>query len=123
MNNINVEIWGRKFDLYVSYQNFPDETVTPNQTATLNAIASVDFSESLINVKQYVLKHNEYDIKSNYIDNIFKYVVPKSILITRTKGNRVFAIMCHYKFDMEHGLAVVFENEKFKEVGSEDIIL
>lgn len=123
MNNINVEIWGRNFDLYVSYQNFPDETVTPNQTTTLEAITSVDFTESLINVKQYVLKHNAYDVKGNYIDNIFKYVMPKSILITRNENAREFAIMCNYKFDMEHGLAVVFENEKYKEVGSEDIIL
>lgn len=28
-----------------------------------------------------------------------------------------------YKFDMEHGFAVVFENGQFKRVGTQDIVL
>jgi hypothetical protein len=31
--------------------------------------------------------------------------------------------MCNYKFDMENGLAIVFENEEAIEVGKQDIIL
>ena len=44
-------------------------------------------------------------------------------MITREKEERVFAILCNYKFDIEHGLAVVYENEKFKTVGAQDITL
>ena len=36
---------------------------------------------------------------------------------------RVVAVMCDFKFDMENGLAIVFENEKFKEVGYQDLVL
>ena len=56
-------------------------------------------------------------------ENIFKYVMPKSIFVPHTKKHRIAAIMCNYKFDMEHGIAVVFENGKLKKVGTQDIVL
>lgn len=123
MNKVKVCIWEREFDLNITYQNFPGEEVTNNQIATLKHIPSVDFSEALTYVEQYIMKYNGFEIKESKIDNIFKYVMPKSIVITRDENTRVFAIMCNYKFDMEHGLAVVFENENCKEVGPQDLIL
>lgn len=123
MNKLQIHIWGRDFDLNVSYHNFPGEEVTNNQAMTLKAISSVDFSEALNSVEQYIMKYNGFEIKENNIDNIFKYVIPKSIVITRDENLRVFAIICNYRFDMEHGLAVVFENEKYKAVGPQDFIL
>ena len=57
------------------------------------------------------------------VDNIFKYVMPKNIYVPRNLKKRVVAIMCNYKFDTEHGIAVVFENEQFKEIGAQDIAL
>ena len=123
MNNVKVCIWGRSFNLPVSYQNFPDEEVTHTQQLTMDAVPSVDYSDSIVGVERYIMKYNESEITAGHIDNIFKYVMPKSILITRSDNVRCFAVMCNYKFDMEHGLAVVFENEKFKSVGVQDIIL
>ncbi len=123
MNKVNVCIWGRDFELPVSYQNYPGEEVTHMQQLTLNAIPSVDYSESLALIDQYIMKYNGSEVNEEHIDNIFKYVMPKSILITRNNTDRIFAVMCNYKFDMEHGLAVVFENEKYKAVGAQDIIL
>ena len=123
MHKVKACIWGRDFELNVSYQNFPDEEVTYNQELTVKSIASVDFSESLVNVEQYIMKYNGFEICENSIDNIFRYVMPKSILITRDEDTRIFAIMCNYKFDMEHGIAVVFENGKYKAVGQQDLIL
>ena len=38
-------------------------------------------------------------------------------------NSRVVAIMCNYKFDMEHGIAIVFKNEMFSKIVSQDIIL
>ncbi len=123
MNNVKVCIWGRDYELPVTYQNFPGEEVTNMQQLTLDAIPSVNYSDSLVFIKQYIMKYNGSEIATDNIDNIFKYVKPKSILVTRNEKLRCFAIMCKYKFDMEHGLAVVFENEKFKAVGAQDIIL
>ncbi len=123
MNKVKVCIWGRDFELPVSFQNYPGEEVTQVQQHTLDAIPSVNYSGSLASVEQYILKYNGTEIGSDHVDNIFKYVMPKNVLITRNDKDRQFAVMCNYKFDMEHGLAVVFENEEFKTVGAQDIIL
>lgn len=123
MNKVKACIWGRDFELSVSYQNFPGEEVTCNQRLTLEAVTSVDFAESLSGIKEYIMKYNSSEINGNSIDNIFKYVMPKSIIITRDESARVFGIMCNYKFDMEHGIAIVYENEKYKATGPQDLIL
>ena len=31
--------------------------------------------------------------------------------------------MCNFKLDMEHGIAVIFEDGKFKTAGPQDLIL
>lgn len=50
--------------------------------------------------------------------------MPKQIYIKRYVTNkRILALLCNFKFDLEHRLAVVFENGKFKEVEPQDIIL
>ena len=46
--------------------------------------------------------------------------MPESIFVKR--DGRV-AIMCRYKFDSEHGIAVVFKDNKFEQIGMQDIIL
>lgn len=123
MNEVKLRIWNRDFDLVYTYQNFPGEEITDIQNQTLELLPSVDFEESLSYVEQYILDGYSLELGLDEIDNIFKYVMPRSILITREPDKRVFAIMCNFKFDMEHGLAVVFENEKYKDVGSQDLIL
>lgn len=120
---LKVNIWGREFDLDVIYQNYPGEEVIVNQDKTADAIPDADFSSAQNAVEQYIMKYNSEELKGDMITNIFKYVIPKSLLIPREYDKRIFAIMCNYKFDMEHGLAVVFENEKYKSVGPQDIIL
>jgi len=121
--NKSVTIWEREFELPVSYQNFPGEEVTQVQKDTVDNIPAAEFNSSLESVKNYIKKWNAMDLNGDDISNIFKYVMPKSILVSRTNTKRVFAVMCNYKFDMEHGIAVVFENEKFKDAGPQDIIL
>ena len=48
--------------------------------------------------------------------------MPESLFVPRTE-KKTIAIMCNYKFDKEHGIAVVFEEGRLKEIGSQDIIL
>ena len=73
-------------------------------------------------IPKYIKKYNSRDLGEERIDNIFKYVIPKRIYITQSEEEE-FAIMCNYKFDMEHGIAVVYKGGKFKEAGPQDIIL
>lgn len=123
MSKIALSIWGREFNLDVIYETFTDKGVIDNQRLVLSKIADIDFSESKRAVEKYIIEENSEDLGSDKVDNIFKYVIPKSIFIVREAEMRIFAVMCKYKFDMEHGLAVVFENEKIKAVGPQDIIL
>jgi hypothetical protein len=73
-------------------------------------------------MKAHCLKENGAEI-GDKIDNIFKYVIPRSLYIPRKQEKQTVAMLCDYKFDMEHGIAVVFENGQFKKVGSQDIVL
>ena len=122
-NKVNLTIWGREFELNIVFQNYPREEVTPNQEKVVLSLETLDFGLSLNPLEEYILKYNSEDIDASEITNIFKYVMPKSILIPRENEKRVVALMCNYKFDMEHGLVIVFENEKYKTVGPQDIIL
>ena len=123
INRIKVSIWDREFDLEYDLQNFPGEMVTDNQKKAVEFISKTDFAESKVLVEQYIYKNNQADIKDGVIGNIFRYVMPKNIVIPREDDKVVFAILCDYKFDMEHGLAIVYEGTECKEIGTEDIIL
>ena len=123
MNNIKLEIWNRCFNLKVIFDCLDDEKILDNQKAALDNFLNTDITDSLDKVKTYCLKHNANDIETDTIENIFKYVIPKSVYVPRDAKKRVIAIMCEYRFDMEHGLAVVFENEKVKTICLQDYIL
>ena len=100
MSKCKITIWDRAFDLSVVYECYAGEEILESQR---EAFAG--------------------QLKDDGIENIFKYVMPKSIFVPHTKKHRIAAIMCNYKFDMEHGIAVVFENGKLKKVGTQDIVL
>ena len=123
MSKVKVQIWDRDFELSVSYQNFPGEETTENQWRTLSAVPSVDYSTAKAGVEEYIRKFFSAELGDDNLDNIFRFVMPKSVLIPRVEGVRVFAIMCNFKLDIEHGIAIIFENEKFKAAGPQDLIL
>lgn len=124
MNNKKARIWGRDFELRIVYQNFPGEDVTLAQEKSTASIDETDYCSALDMVKQYIKKWNADELREDTdISNIFRYVIPKSFLIPRKDDKATFAVMCNYKFDMEHGIAVLFENGKCKEVGPQDLVL
>lgn len=122
--NLKVNLWGRDFDLNGVMQCYPGEEPTQTQTEAWNKfISNANLSEETKKtVEKYVLKHGLSDTGVSEVDNIFKYVIPKSIIIPRSK-RLVVAIMCNFKFDPEQGIAILFENGEFKEVGPQDIAL
>ncbi len=122
MNDIRLKIWDRIFDLDIIYQNYSGE-VSHNQKNIAATISSVDFNDSLDDLKRYIIKKNSFEMDEGTINNIFRYVIPKCVFIPSINEKQVFAIMCSYKFDLEHGIAVIYENGCFKEVGPQDIIL
>ena len=124
MNKEKMNLWNRDFELYISYSCYPGEEITDIQkTAAQEFCQDTSIAaDALDELKKYVEKTSGSVVKANEIENIFKHVMPKSIFIPRTNSKMV-AIICNYKFDMENGIAVVFENGKLKEIGPQDIIL
>lgn len=122
MNKSTVKIWGREFELNIIYECYPGEEVLDIQRAEFESLTTDIIDSALDSVKQYVIKTSGKQIDTP-IDNIFKYVVPKSIFVPHNKKSPSIAIMCDYKFDMEHGIAVMFANGKYKVVGTQDDIL
>lgn len=124
MNKEKLSLWNREFELYISYSCYPGEEITDIQKSaaqefcddTSVAVAALD------EVKKYVEKTSDTGVKANEIENVFKFVMPKSIFVPRT-DSKIVAIICNYKFDKENGIAVVFENGQLKEIGPQEIIL
>ena len=118
-------IWGRQFDLRVVFDCFDDEEVLPIQEQALEEFLKADaaIENSKKQVENYILNDDYVELETDSTDNIFKYVIPTDIYLPRTPENRTAAILCDYRFDEEHGIAVVFENEQFKEIGTQDTVL
>lgn len=125
MSKCKINIWDRAFDLSVVYECYSGEEVLESQKEAFAMLEdnAKEVAGSLEAVKKYVRKTSAGQLMDESIENIFKYVMPKSIFVPHTKKHRIAAIMCNYKFDMEHGIAVVFENGKLKKIGSQDIVL
>lgn len=125
MNKYKLSIWGRNFELPLLYECYPDEEVIESQREAFAMFEanSATVAASLEHVKNYVETDEFARLNGDKIENIFKYVMPKEIFVPHTEKHRNVAIMCNYKFDIEHGIAVLFENGQFKKVGPQDIAL
>ena len=75
--------------------------------------------KSAAKLKKYCAKDDD----GGDMENLFRYVMPRYLFLPKVQKRRTVALMCDYRFDPEHGLALVFENEKLKEIGSQDLIL
>ena len=126
MNNIKMNVWGREFSLKAEFDVYPGEEADKAQEEAFNEFVNVSskaFCEAEESVKDYII-HNADDWPSGQtVDNIFKYVLPKTIYIPRNQQEHTVAILCDFRFDSEHGIAIIFSDGKLKEIGSEDIIL
>lgn len=125
MNKYKLSIWGRNFELPLLYECYHDEEVIESQREAFAMFEanSAAVAASLEHVKNYVETDEFARLNGDKIENIFKYVMPKEIFVPHTEKHRNVAIMCNYKFDIEHGIAVLFENGQFKKVGPQDIAL
>ena len=122
---MEIIIWGRTFDVPIEYDCYRGEEVTPIQEKALK-----DFSTHL----DWIQKSKKYveefcreslieDDENTEKDNIFSYIKPECIFIKRDSENPRVALMCKYKYDLEHGLAIVFAHDGKIKVGIQDIIL
>lgn len=122
--NKKIKVWGREFDLNVFFETYEKEEILDNQIKALDMF--IDASKVLLSsyreLEKYCL-NKDGDLIGNSIDNIFKYVIPEQIFVERNENKHVVALLCNYRFDEEHGLALIFENEKLRHIGPQDDIL
>lgn len=126
MNKVKINIWEREFELEVRYDCFEDEEeLLPAQEEAILKLLQYGnvINQSLDYVKEYCLSNDRDKFSEDNIDNIFKYVIPAYLYVMRKGSDRTVAIVCDYRFDLEHGIAVVFKNEKFYQIGTQDIIV
>lgn len=124
IDKLSLSIWGRVFELPVNYNCYEGENVTEEQIQLINKFIEhsewIKKSKDIVEdyCKQQVLDDEENQKK----DNIFSYIKPMSVFVKHVKKPRI-ALICKYRYDEEHGLAIVFDKEGNITVGSEDIIL
>ena len=122
---IDITIWGREYSLPVIYDCYEGEDVTPEQISALESFVShsnwIDRSKK--NVENFCKQDVQADDTNQKKDNIFSYIKPESLYVKRDSKNPRVALMCKYRYDPEHGLAVVFAADGTVTVGIQDIIL
>lgn len=125
MTSLTREVWGREFDLQVVFEDLDDKGVYESQWKALGGIITEwqAIDESLQALKEYCLEQNPDEFKGQPLDNVFRFVMLKYLFIPQGVKRRTIALMCDYRFDPEHGIALVFENEKLATIGSQDVIL
>lgn len=124
MNNLKTTIWGRELDLDVVFDVFDGGTIKEDQNKAFDLFIEniKNLDNCLSNVKEYCIENSNEKLTA--VDNIFKYVMPKTIYIFNSfDGNRIVALLCNFKFDMEHGMAIVFKNEEISEIGDQSLII
>ena len=117
-------IWGRVFDLKVIFDIYEGESILDNQIEALDAF--IKASDMLLcsyeELEEYCIKR-DYDGIDVPIKNIFRYVMPEAIYVERNEKKHVISLLCNYRFDEEHGIALTYENEKLVHIGTQDDVL
>lgn len=120
--NASLKIWNRDFILPVQFDVYKGEQILPVQEKALKEfLAHPQILQNPDMVWSYIEKQNPEEITVR--DNIFKYVIPKSVLVIRNTVRPEIALLCDYKFDPEHGIALHFLNNRLTEVCDQDKIL
>ncbi|MBQ2794298.1 MAG: hypothetical protein IJF05_06355 [Clostridia bacterium] len=125
INTLDITIWSRAFSLPVEYDCYEGETVTREQIEAIQRF--IKHMEWLEQAKKSVEKFCKDQVKrdkeNDKKDNIFSYVKPEYVFVKRDEKQPRVALMCKYRYDLEHGLAIVFSSDGKISVGSQDIIL
>ena len=124
---VNIDIWGRSFGINIVYDKYEGEDILDIQIKACDLFLK-NSTKLLDGVKEkvikYCIKESNGEISENNIDNIFRFVKPRSLYIRRNNSNvRHVALLCDYMFNPDDGIAIVFKNEKFSAIGTSDIIL
>lgn len=124
IKSANMFIWGREFTIPVDYNCYPGETLLSEQIDAIKTFLGKPewLEQAKILVEQFCKEQLMEDCENTKKDNIFSYIKPQGVFVKREKNPRI-ALMCKYRYDIEHGLAIVFSSTGKITVGPQDIIL
>ena len=125
IDKISLTIWGRDFSLPIIYDCLSDGVISDAQRKAIDVFSNnLNWIEKSKNrVMEYCHEAVIDDDENEQKDNIFSYIKPERLYVKREREHPRVAIMCKYKYDPEHGLAVVFSHEGEITVGIQDIII
>lgn len=125
MSKIQMNIWGRDFNLEVYFKKYQGKESTEIQRESYDEFVRTDAANghSLTKLTSFIEKEYGNKLKEKNVENIFKYVIPKTIYIPNNCKKRTVVLLCNFKFENEHGLALVYENEKLISIVLQDEIL
>ena len=123
-NTIELIVWGRSTSLRIEYDCYDGEEITVAQENAVKQFLSQGecIMKAKAQVEEFCREQVQADAENDKKDNVFSYIKPDYLFVKREDRPRV-AIMCKYRYDMEHGLAIVFETDGTVTVGPQDIIL
>jgi len=126
--NEKLEFWGREFDVEISFERHKGENILDFQEQIYHKIK--DRLPELLEVcKTKIYEYVEIDeIKSLFPnkdipENIFKFIIPKAIFITRETDLEYFGFLFYFRYDRNDDMCVSFKNFEFFRTGAEYIIL
>lgn len=125
IKKLNIEIWGRNFSLNVEYDCYAGEKITLEQIEAVERLGGNIswFNKAKEAVVKYCKDEVDGDDENQKKDNIFSYIKPEAIFVKRDDQKSRIALMCKYRYDPEHGIAIVFDRNGNITIGSQDIIL
>ena len=112
ISELNISIWKRAFLLPVEYDCYDDEVVTDAQKSAAKMLTM--HPEWIVSAKAQIERFCREEVLADSENN--------KKCVKHDDHPRV-AMMCKYRYDPEHGLAVVFSADGSITVGPQDIIL
>lgn len=122
INNVDITIWGRDYSLPVKYDCYPGEVITEQQISMVSKF--IKHPEWIDNAKVMIEKYCKADLieddNNKKKDNIFSYIHPHYLYVNRRNQGDAIYLICDYRYDEEHGLAIGFSKDGSIVLGSED---
>lgn len=126
IKSLNINIWGKVFSLSVEYMCYEGEIITEEQIDAVKRFIAHNkewVENSKIKVEEFCKTDVMADDDNHSKDDIFSYITPTCLFAAREEYHYRVAIMCDYRYDEEHGLAIVFDSDGTVIVNIQDIIL
>lgn len=124
IKHLEICIWGRDFSVPVDYNCYDGEHLLPGQTDAIHIFLNHPewLEKAKGSVEQYCHEQVMEDNENSKKENVFSYIKPQGFFVRREENPRI-ALMCKYRYDDEHGIAIVFDSDGRVTVGPQDIIL